>query len=73
MERKYMNSNKVQSKESELVTYWSGTLGDGTNIQSKQACVIRYKSQSKTRAKPEEPVCRSSEKPLGIKNPNNAA
>ena len=35
-------------------------MGGGTNIQSKHACVLRYKLESKTRAKPEEPVCRSS-------------
>ena len=44
MERKYMNSDKVQRKEPELTTCWSGTVGGGTNIQSKQAHVLRYKS-----------------------------
>jgi len=44
MERKYMNSDKVQRKESELRKQWSGTVRGGTNIQSKQARVLRYKS-----------------------------
>jgi len=42
-ERKYMNSDKVQRKEPELTTSWSGTVGGVTNIQSKQARVL-YKS-----------------------------
>jgi len=41
MERKYMNSDKVQTKEPELTTCLSGTVGGGTNIQSKQTCVLR--------------------------------
>jgi len=44
MERKYMNSETVQRNESELTTYWSGTVGGGTNAQSKQARILRYKS-----------------------------
>jgi len=44
LERKYMNSDKAQRKEPELKTYWSGTVSGGTNIQSKQACVLRNKS-----------------------------
>ena len=44
MERKYMNSDNAQRKETELTSWWSGTVGGGTNIQSKQARVLRYKS-----------------------------
>jgi len=44
MERKYMNSDKAQRKEPELTTWWSETVGDGTNMESKQACVLRHKS-----------------------------
>jgi len=40
MERKYMDSDKVQRKEPELTTKWSGTEGGGTNIQSKQARIL---------------------------------
>jgi len=36
MERKYVNSDKARRKEPELITYWSGTMGGGTNIQSMQ-------------------------------------
>jgi len=43
MERKYMNSDKAQRKEPELTTWWSATVGSGTNIQSKQIRVLRYK------------------------------
>jgi len=43
MEQKYMNSNRAQRKEPEL-TIWSGTVGGGTNVQSKQLRVLRYKS-----------------------------
>jgi len=38
-----MNSDKAQRKEPELTTQLSGTVGGGTNIQSKQACVLRDK------------------------------
>jgi len=44
MERKYMNSDKAQRKEPELTTWWSETVGGGTNTQSEQARVLRYKS-----------------------------
>jgi len=37
MERKYMSSEKEQRKESELTIWWSGSVGGGTNIQSKLA------------------------------------
>jgi len=64
MERKYMNSDKAQRKEPESTTARSGAVGGGTNIQSMQAPVLRYKSLSKTRAKPEELVCRSRHVPV---------
>jgi len=38
-----MNSEKARRKEPKLTTYWSRTVGGGTNIQSKQACVLQYK------------------------------
>jgi len=44
MERKHMNSDTVQRNESELTSYWSGTVGGGTNIQSMQARIHWYKS-----------------------------
>jgi len=58
MERKYMNSDKAQWKEPEFMTLISEVSG-GKNIRSKQAHVLKYKSQSKTQAKPEEPESRS--------------
>jgi len=36
MQRKHMNSDKVQRKEPKLTTSWSGTVGGGTNVQEKQ-------------------------------------
>jgi len=52
-----------------LATPMSETVGGGTNIQSKQARVLQYKPQSKNRAKPEEPVCRSRH--WAVKNNKN--
>jgi len=51
MERKYMNSDKAQWNEPELTTLIS-EVGSGKNIQSKQAHVPQYKSQSKTTRSP---------------------
>jgi len=42
MERKYMNSDKVQRKQPELAALINEMCG-GTNIQRKQARVLLYK------------------------------
>jgi len=43
MKRKCMNTDKARLKESELTTLISEVSG-GTNVQSKQAHVLQYKS-----------------------------
>jgi len=43
MERKYMNSDKIQSKSPSLQPLIS-EVGGGTNIQSKQGRILQYKS-----------------------------
>jgi len=41
MERKYLNSNKAQHTDLTLTTIISEMCG-ATNIQSNQACILRY-------------------------------
>ena len=43
MKRKHMNTNKAQWKEPELTASVNEVDG-GTNVQSKQAHVLQYKS-----------------------------
>ena len=43
MKRKYMNTDKAQLKKPKLRTLTSEVCG-GTNVQSKQAHVLQYKS-----------------------------
>jgi len=50
---------------------WDQPLGSVTNIQSKQARVLRFKKQSKTSVEPVEPVCRSRH--WAVKNTNSKA
>jgi len=57
MERKYMNSDTGQSRKPELTNLY-GVVGGVTNMQSKQASVLRCKSQSQTRADPDESLSR---------------
>ena len=61
MKRKYMNSDKVQRKEPELTTYWSGTVGGGTNIQSKLA----FSDINRNQRLGLSPGARMPESPLG--------
>jgi len=50
MERKHMNSDKAQRKEPELATD-----GGGTNIQSKQACLLHINPNQRFELSPRSP------------------